>query len=202
MLCVDACLVTLRIWTCLVLLACTAIDLSASEVDPVAKPAAITEEAMNQRIDWDKEENALVSPKTQDVEQLDVVTAMTQMGLGLLFVIGLLISAAWAYRRWGRRLVQSQMGQRHMELIESMNVGVKRQVLLLRVQDQVLVIGQGEHELQTLSTMPYSQFKEQAEEVEEVESAEKDLIESQIEAEPENKVHNFKQKLAAVLQRK
>lgn len=62
---------------------------------------------------------------------------------------------AYALRRFGMRRVLPGRG-RHLTVIETVPLGFKRSVSLLRLGDQVLVVGQGEHDLSHLATLPAS----------------------------------------------
>jgi flagellar biogenesis protein FliO len=62
---------------------------------------------------------------------------------------------AYAARRLGMKRVLPGRG-RHLTVVETVPLGFKRSVSLLRIGDQVLVVGQGEHDLSHLATLPAS----------------------------------------------
>ncbi len=73
----------------------------------------------------------------------------------LVVIVGGAAGLAWALKRFNVRKVLPGRGH-HLEVIETVPLGFKRAVSLLRIGDQVLVIGQGEHELHHLATLPAS----------------------------------------------
>ena len=79
--------------------------------------------------------------------------------MGLLVSVGLIVAVAlvlaYAAKRWGGRRIMPGKG-RHLVLIETVPLAFKRSVSLVRIGDQILVIGQGEHELHQLAILPAS----------------------------------------------
>ena len=73
----------------------------------------------------------------------------------LVGVIALALALAWAVKRFGLQRVLPGRG-RHIEVVESVGIGPKRSVTLLRLGDQVLVVGQAEHGVTHLATLPAS----------------------------------------------
>jgi len=78
-------------------------------------------------------------------------------GLLLSLVAIAVVAGVLAYllRKLGMRRVLPGRG-RHLSVIETVPLGFKRSVSLLRIGDQVLVVGQGEHDLSHLATLPAS----------------------------------------------
>lgn len=78
---------------------------------------------------------------------------------GLLFSVGAIIAVAvllaFAAKRWGIRRALPGRG-RHLEVIETVPLSFKRSLILVRISDQLLVIGQGEHELHQIAQLPAS----------------------------------------------
>jgi flagellar biosynthetic protein FliO len=78
---------------------------------------------------------------------------------GLVTSIGaiLAVAAALAYaaKRWGIRRALPGRG-RHLEVVETVPLSFKRALVLVRIGDQLLVIGQGEHELHHIAQLPAS----------------------------------------------
>jgi flagellar protein FliO/FliZ len=75
--------------------------------------------------------------------------------LSLLAIVVVAAGLAYAARKFGMRRVLPGRG-RHLTVIETVPLGFKRSVSLLRIGDQVLVVGQGEHDLSHLATLPAS----------------------------------------------
>jgi flagellar protein FliO/FliZ len=85
------------------------------------------------------------------------VVGKAAVGLLLSLVAIAVVAAglAFALRKLGMRRVLPGRG-RHLTVIETVPLGFKRSVSLLRIGDQVLVVGQGEHDLSHLATLPAS----------------------------------------------
>lgn len=88
-----------------------------------------------------------------------IAPAVTSIVGSLLAVIALALGLAYIVKRIGVRRLMPNKG-RHMELVEHLSIGPKRSVSMVRIGNQVLVLGQGEHELNHLATLPAS-FLEQ-----------------------------------------
>lgn len=73
----------------------------------------------------------------------------------LVVIVGGAAGLAWALKRFNVRKVLPGRG-RHLEVIETVPLGFKRAVSLVRIGEHLLVIGQGEHELHHLATLPAS----------------------------------------------
>jgi flagellar biogenesis protein FliO len=78
---------------------------------------------------------------------------------GLVFSVGAILGVAallaFAAKRWGVRRALPGRG-RHLEVIETVPLAFKRSLVLVRISDQLLVIGQGEHELHHIAQLPAS----------------------------------------------
>ena len=86
--------------------------------------------------------------------ELDVSGALTRLIGGLVLIIALVIALAWVLKRLKmQKILQGQHGS-HMQVLEQVSIGMKQQVVLLRVGDQALVIGHAEAGLTTLADMP------------------------------------------------
>jgi flagellar protein FliO/FliZ len=79
--------------------------------------------------------------------------------LSLLAIAVVAAGLAYAARKFGMRRVLPGRG-RHLTVIETVPLGFKRSVSLVRIGDQVLVVGQGEHDLSHLATLPASVLEE------------------------------------------
>jgi flagellar biogenesis protein FliO len=77
------------------------------------------------------------------------------LGISLTVIVGLAIGLGVAVKKLGRRRLLPGRG-RHLDVIETVPLGFKRAISLIRLGDQVLVVGQGEHELHHLATLPAS----------------------------------------------
>lgn len=86
-------------------------------------------------------------------------SVVAKAGLGLLLsLVAIAVIAgvlAVILRKMGMKRVLPGRG-RHLTVIETVPLGFKRSVSLLRIGDQVLVVGQGEHDLSHLATLPAS----------------------------------------------
>ncbi len=94
--------------------------------------------------------------KTEDISITGVL--MRTMG-GLLVVFILMLGLAFAWKKFGMRAPRAATGT-HMELVETLSIGVKRSLSLVRVGDQMLVVGSGEHDLTLMTSMPTDQCPE------------------------------------------
>jgi len=74
---------------------------------------------------------------------------------GLVVVLGLALALGWAAKRLGMRRLMQGRGK-HLQAIETIPIGFKRQATLVRLGDQVVLVGIGEHECCHLGTFPAS----------------------------------------------
>jgi flagellar biosynthetic protein FliO len=81
--------------------------------------------------------------------------AVVKLMAALAVVLAIAVTAALVLKKVGVRRIMPGKG-RHLEVIETVPLAFKRSVSLVRLGDQVLVIGNGEHELTHLATMPAS----------------------------------------------
>lgn len=79
--------------------------------------------------------------------------AVLSMGGGLVLVVALAVGLGWAAKRMNARRLLGGRG-RNMELVETIQVGPRRQLALVRLGGQWLVVGLGEKELTHIATMP------------------------------------------------
>jgi flagellar biosynthetic protein FliO len=78
--------------------------------------------------------------------------SMLRMVAGLIVVIAFAVLIAWLVRRSGlHRRLPGQRGD-HLEVIESLNLGPKRGVSLLRVGEQFVLVGHNEQSMAALGT--------------------------------------------------
>ncbi len=95
---------------------------------------------------------------TQPVAVQPVGTApgwgtLAGMAFGLLAVVGVAIALGYAAKRLNARRMLGGRG-RNLELLETIQIGPRRQLALVRLGAQWLVVGLGEKELTHIATMP------------------------------------------------
>ncbi len=85
--------------------------------------------------------------------------AAVSMMISLAAVVAVALLLALAVKKLKVRRLLPGRG-RHLQVIETVPLGFKRAVSLVRIGDQVLVLGQGEHEVSHLATLPASVLDE------------------------------------------
>ncbi|MDA3959434.1 MAG: flagellar biosynthetic protein FliO [Planctomycetota bacterium] len=75
------------------------------------------------------------------------------MATGLVLVIGLAVAAGVVLKRLGGRRRLLGAGGKHLELLETMPLGLKRAVSLIKVGDRVVLVGQSEQGLSQLALL-------------------------------------------------
>lgn len=133
-----------RIWTIAVLLV---LGLGLAAETP--KPTTASTSPLFTDQEWEK--GALSQPATAP----SAAPAATSILISVALVAGLAIVLGVLVKRFGIRRIMPKKG-RHLEVVEQVTIGYKRAVSLVRIGDQVLVLGQGEHELSHLATLPAS----------------------------------------------
>lgn len=81
--------------------------------------------------------------------------AVAAMAVSLAVVLALAVGSVFLLRRFARRRGGPASG-RHLELVETVHLGVKRSVAVLRLGDHVVLVGQSEQGLSGLGTFPAS----------------------------------------------
>ncbi len=118
---------------------------------PTVTSAASTEPIFTDS-EWQRQQPTSTTPTTGGA-------AIGQAAIGLLvslvIIAGLAWAWAWASKRFGMRRVMPGRGQ-HLQVVETVPLGFKRAICLVRIHDQVIVVGQGEHELCHLATFSAS----------------------------------------------
>ncbi len=99
------------------------------------------------------------SERVKPAGDASVGAAVAQLAVALAVVLGLALTAGWALKRVNLRRFAAARGT-NVRLIETVSIGHRRAVSLVRIGDQVLVVGQGEHELCHLATLPASVLAE------------------------------------------
>lgn len=130
--------------------------LSAGSAVPGGAPSASTAAPLFSDAEWQHGQAGATQPQSGS-------GVVAKAGLGLLLsLVAIAIIAgvlAIVLRKLGMRRVLPGRG-RHLTVIETVPLGFKRSVSLLRIGDQVLVVGQGEHDLSHLATLPASILNE------------------------------------------
>ncbi|WP_442915212.1 flagellar biosynthetic protein FliO [Marinobacter sp. SS21] len=68
----------------------------------------------------------------------DAVGTLTSLGLGLLFVIGMIFLCAWLVRRMSGL---TGMNNQLMKVVSVMNLGARERIALIEVGDQQILVG-------------------------------------------------------------
>jgi flagellar protein FliO/FliZ len=79
--------------------------------------------------------------------------SVASLGVGLVVVVALAVGMGWAAKRMNARRLLGGRG-RVMELVETIQIAPRRQLALVRLGGQWLVVGVGEKELNHIATMP------------------------------------------------
>ncbi len=95
------------------------------------------------------------SERVKPAGDASVGTAVVRLGVALTVVLLIALVAGWALKRVNLRRFVAVRGA-NLRLIETVSIGPRRAVSLVRIGDQVLVVGQGERELCHLATLPAS----------------------------------------------
>ena len=77
---------------------------------------------------------------------------VASMGLGLVVVVGLAVGLGFAAKRLNAKRLLGGRG-RNLELLETIQIGPRRSLALVRLGGQWLVVGLGEKELTHIATM-------------------------------------------------
>jgi flagellar biosynthetic protein FliO len=126
---------------------------------PVARPATVpVATASNDHqaplftdAEWNRSQNTAAG--VPDGGASIAGRAALSLVLSLVAVIAVAVLLAWLVKKFGVKRMLPGKG-RHLEIIETVPVGFKRSVSLMRIGNQILVVGQGEHELNHLATLP------------------------------------------------
>lgn len=103
-------------------------------------------------------QTSAAAPRAQPSGEI-VGKSLLSIGMSLAVVIALALVLGWLVKRLGvKRLVLAK--GRHLEVVDSVALGFKRQASLLRIGDQVILVGVGEHEVTHLATLPASVLEE------------------------------------------
>lgn len=72
--------------------------------------------------------------------------------MALLFVLAVLVGLAWLLKRFGPKHLTGS--QRHIKLVDSLNLGARERILLLEVGEQWIVVGASAGRMNALTTLP------------------------------------------------
>src|SRR5690606_5923682 len=78
--------------------------------------------------------------------------ALVRTGLGLIFVIALILACAWAARRFG--FAGRVQGAAAMRVVSTLTLGPRDRVIMLEVDDTWLVVGVNAGGMTTLHSLP------------------------------------------------
>lgn len=84
--------------------------------------------------------------------------SIVQGVFGLLLIIGLLIGAAYALRRFGGPSALGQSGP--IRIVAGLAVGTRERILLIEVEDSWIVVGVTATQMRTLHTLPKGELPE------------------------------------------
>jgi flagellar biogenesis protein FliO len=121
-----------------------------ADAPPISVP--VTQPFMSDS-DWNH--SAAVQPADAGAKTATPGKAMLQTMAALAVVLALAVGGALFVKKFGVRRIMPNKGT-YLEVVESVAVGFKRSVLVLRINDQIIVVGQGEHELNQLGMFPAS----------------------------------------------
>ncbi|MBN8526040.1 MAG: flagellar biosynthetic protein FliO [Planctomycetes bacterium] len=79
--------------------------------------------------------------------------SIATLGGGLVLVVALAVGLGWTAKRLNARRLLGGRG-RSMELVETIQIGPRRQLALVSVAGQWLVVGLGDKELTHIATLP------------------------------------------------
>ncbi|WP_374359277.1 flagellar biosynthetic protein FliO [Pseudoduganella danionis] len=77
---------------------------------------------------------------------------LLQTTMALLFVLAVLVGLAWLLKRFGPKHLTGS--QRHIKLVDSLNLGARERILLLEVGEQWIVVGASAGRMNALTTLP------------------------------------------------
>lgn len=77
--------------------------------------------------------------------------SLLQVVLGLIVVLGLMMAAAWALKRFG---VAKPAGGTTVKIVGGVSVGNRERILVVEVAEQWIVVGVAAGRVSALSTMP------------------------------------------------
>lgn len=101
--------------------------------------------------DWEAQKNS--APAGTESAPVSPGRALATMTVAVVIIIGLGIGAVVLIRRLGTRR-GSAGSARHLSVVETLPVGVKRSLLVVRLGDQVVLVGSHEQGLTALAQMP------------------------------------------------
>lgn len=84
---------------------------------------------------------------------------LLQTTMALLFVLAVLVGLAWLLKRFGPKHLTGS--QRHIKLVDSLNLGARERILLLEVGEQWIVVGASAGRMNALTTLPRQELPPQ-----------------------------------------
>lgn len=118
---------------------------TAAAADPASTSAVFTD------AEWEKAQPATMAVPGGSAPSAGA--ALASVVVSLVVVAGVAVGLGLLVRRLGVKRLVAGKG-RHLEVVETIPVALKRQVCLVRFGGQVVLVGIGEHELCHLGTFP------------------------------------------------
>ncbi len=127
-------------------------------ISTTVQPAATASEPVFTDAQW----TAAAPRPNQATPTTDLVgSSLVSIAISLAAVIALAVLLGWLVKRLGvKRLVQPK--GRHLEVVDSVALGFKRQASLIRLGNQVILVGIGEQGVSHLGTFPASVLGDEA----------------------------------------
>lgn len=143
-------LLVLLAWLLMACPVAWAAEATPEATQPATEPAA---QPFISDADWNRS-RAVPATGTQ-AAPAPAGKAVAAMAISLAVVLALAIGSVFLLRRVSQRRGGPTTG-RHLELVETVHLGVKRSVVVLRLGEHVVLIGQSEQGLSGLGTFPAS----------------------------------------------
>lgn len=136
---------------------------STPDPAPVAAPAAASTAAASASASASAAVNAPPGPLALTIPTPPPAPAssggLLQTTMALLFVLAVLVGLAWLLKRYGPKHLNGS--QRHIKLVDSLNLGARERILLLEVGEQWIVVGASAGRMNALTTLPRQELPEQ-----------------------------------------
>ena len=142
------------------------LPLNAFEVaEPAAQAVSTVEASASQESNdttvlqqGDFTQSAVIGSTNQQsvtMNSTDPLKAMFRLVFGLFVVLVVILGLAWSIKRWVPKSMLSGAGRggSRLQVLESVSLGMKRQVHLIACQDKWILVGQSEQGLQAISEM-------------------------------------------------
>ncbi len=114
----------------------------------IAATAAESSGDLISETEWNRSSGTPTTPTSGEVAGKSIAG----IAASLVVVLFLVVALGWLVKRLGVRRLMPQKG-RHLEVLDTVPLAFKRQVSLVRIGDQAVLVGVGEHELTHLATI-------------------------------------------------